>query len=91
MARVQTQGHQNFQQRFERVRSETGMMATEICAESWSWEKDADPKVVGQSMFKAWRQSPGHWSVASKKHRAFGAGIACGRNGIWYATILAGN
>jgi hypothetical protein len=88
-ARTQQQGHQRWETRFHAISKAMGNRPpTEICAESWPWEKDAAPETVGRSMFQAWRQSPGHWRVASTPSLQYGAAMARGRNGIWYATII---
>lgn len=88
MARVCQQGHQGFQERFDGIRAATGLSAAEICAESWPWQTEEPPEALGREMFKCWAQSPGHWRVAAASHRFYGAGMAKGRNGIWYACIL---
>jgi len=87
-ARVDVQGHQGFDRRYAKIRDTLHMGAAEICAESWDWQRNCTPLELGQEMFKCWRQSPGHWSVASRKHRFAGYGMAVGRRGVWYATIL---
>ena len=60
--------------------------ASEICAESWPnqtlWEASLDA-------WWCWRQSPSHWRTANGRPRLYGAGIARGRNGIWYSCIVA--
>ena len=91
MARKQKQGHQNFQSRYNIINKELGLSATEICAESWSWQKNETYLELGIEMFRCWKQSPGHWSVASKKHKYFGCGMAQGKNGVWYACIITAN
>jgi|GEM_PF-2298067 len=87
-ARMRRQGHQQFQARYDRVRKTLGLGAVEICAESWRHDAGKPVEVIARSQYEAWRQSPGHWSVASTSHAAWGAGMARGSNGIWYATIL---
>ena len=83
------QGHQLWERRFQTIRQVMdGRPPTEICAESWPWETDASPCDVGTSMFKAWRGSPGHWRVAARPCRYYGAAMARGANGIWYACII---
>lgn len=85
-------GHQNWGQRFRVLRQRVpGHRFAEICAESWPWEKNDSMKLVGKSMFESWRQSPGHWRVASRKHDIYGAGMALGENGIWYSCIIVGD
>lgn len=87
-AERQTQGHQGFQQRFETIYRELGLYAAEICAETWDRQEFDKPLEIGTEMFRCWKGSPGHWRVASERHRWFGASVARGMNGIWYATII---
>lgn len=89
MASVHQGGHQAFNQRFQQIISAgVGHSAAEICAESWQWQANSSMFDLGMEMFKCWRQSPGHWRTASGQHRYFGADMAQGRNGIWYACII---
>jgi hypothetical protein len=60
----------------------------EICSESWIWQKNETMLNLGTESFKCWSQSPGHWSVACKKHKFFGADMALGSKGLWYSCIL---
>jgi hypothetical protein len=84
-----TQGHQLFPARFERIRAAGLGSATEICAESWPWQTFASPDELGMEMFASWQKSPGHWAVASSRHRYYGVGISRGKDGVWYACIIA--
>jgi hypothetical protein len=87
-----SQGHQLFQLRVEELYSTLGRYTyAEIAAESWPWETEASMLELGTGMFKSWVQSPGHWGVASKKHKYFGADMAKGSKGLWYACILVGD
>ena len=88
MAKRELQDHSGFQQRFDKIHRNLGLVAAEICAESWDWQRNDTPEQLATDAFLSWSQSPGHWSVASKKHRYAGYGMAKGKNGIWYATIL---
>jgi len=84
-----TQGHQLFDQRVKELFKTLGQYAyAEICAESWKWQENESMMVLGQEMYKCWRQSTGHWSVASEKHVYFGADMAKSKKGIWYACII---
>lgn len=84
-----TQGHQLFQQRVEELYRTMGQYEyAEIAAESWVRQAHDTPLELGTEMFKCWEQSPGHWSVASKKHKYFGADMAQGKSGVWYACII---
>lgn len=88
-ASICKQGHQNFDKRCAELRQTFGNFEyAEICAESWPKQANQSMEALGWEMFKCWRQSPGHWSVACKRHRYFGASMAQGRNGIWYACII---
>lgn len=56
---------------------------SEIVAESWPWNRC----IVGAALdiVNSWRQSPGHWSAASRSHRRFGYDMRS--NGHkWFAT-----
>ena len=88
MAQVCQQGHQNFQERYDKIQQELKLGAAEICAESWPEQINDSYYDLGVEMFKCWKQSPGHWEVASKKHKYCGIEMAKGSNGIWYACIL---
>jgi len=85
-ARIRLQGHHRWESRKYKIQNIVGGNVEEICAESWYW--NITPRDVANDMYKSWSQSPGHWSVVIQKHKAYGVGIAKGRNGIWYATIL---
>lgn len=88
-AKWQRQGHQNWEQRKMLIQAKVPGNVEEICAESWppAFCRDPSPEGIGREMFASWRASPGHWSVASRLHGSYGAGIARGSNGVWYATI----
>ena len=88
MAQTCRQGHQDFQSRYDKIQQELNLGAAEICAESWSEQENSSYYDLGIEMFKCWQQSPGHWEVASKKHKYCGIEMAKGSNGIWYASIL---
>ena len=90
MARVQVQGHQGFSVRAAAARNATGLSdVAEICAESWKWQHAADWNQQWAEYEKCWRQSPGHWNVARRRHRLIGVGSARGRNNVWYGVLLA--
>jgi uncharacterized protein YkwD len=83
------QGHQLFQQRVEELYRTLGQYKySEIAAESWKWQVEAPMRELGTEMFKCWSQSPGHWSVASVRHKYFGADMAKGSKGVWYGCII---
>jgi hypothetical protein len=88
MADHKTLGHQNFQQRWDTIRSILGVNASEIAAETWDRQKDDSLEAVADEMFRCWRQSPGHWRVASVKHTYFGGDMAQGEDGIWYSCMI---
>jgi hypothetical protein len=87
-AQHQTQGHQGFSARYQKIEQAEIGSATGICAESWPWQRDESMFNLGTEMFKCWRQSSEHWAVVCRKHKWFGAEMAQGQNGIWYATII---
>jgi len=82
------QGHQRFQERFDAIYEALGLSAAEIAAESWGRQRNDPLPEIGTEMFRCWEQSPGHWRVASARHKYFGADMAQGDNGVWYACIL---
>jgi hypothetical protein len=85
----QQQGHQLFGSRVDELRQTLGSyIYAEIAAESWEHQRNDTKVALGTEMYTCWRQSPGHWSVASKKHKYYGADMALGDNGIWYACII---
>jgi len=89
-ARVQVQGHQGFDSRFRAAQVGTGLgQVAEICAETWSWQRNATWPEQWAEYEKCWRQSPGHWSVARRRHRLVGVGSARGRNGVWYGVLIS--
>jgi len=93
-ARWMRQGHQNWTKRKRELHKQIpGYLFKEICAQSWRSDRNKPLHEIGWSMFKAWAYHPtgGHWGVASTKHDLYGAGMALGRNGIWYACIIVGD
>ncbi len=83
------QGHQLFDQRVKELTKTLGKYKyAEIAAESWKRQANAPMSELGKEMFESWKQSSGHWKVASTSHKYFGADMAKGSNGIWYACIL---
>ena len=83
--------HQMFSGTFvEEAEKQTGCtLISEIAAESWPEQIDADGLTLGMDAFNSWRASPGHWRTACVAHKYYGAGLACGANGLWYSTILS--
>lgn len=88
-ARIRLQGHHAWESRFQRItgRLGGGLLATEVCAESWP----------GQNLLEAaldcvscWRQSSGHWRSVRSAYPVFAYDIRRGSNGIWYATGIFG-
>lgn len=84
-ARLQRQGHHNWNTRFQALLKKYGGTPTEVCAESWEWERD-DLDLAADSCVKSWRQSSGHWKAVSSPCKSFGYDMKQGKNGIWYAT-----
>ena len=85
-------GHPGFDGRFQQALSSSLCgSCSEIAAESWPWQAHDSMDSLGKEMFHCWQQSPGHWQTASTRHRWFGAAMAQGRNGIWYACIIVGD
>jgi hypothetical protein len=88
-AEHQKQGHQLFSLRVEELYSTLGQYKyAEIASESWLWQAEASMLELGTECFKCWRASPGHWGVASVRHKYFGGDFAKGKNNIWYSCII---
>jgi hypothetical protein len=88
-ARVEVQGHQGFENRYQLVRSQTSAGdASEVVAESWPDENLIDSCI---DCVASWRQSPGHWQAVRGRHRLFSYDIRRGNNGIWYGTGIFAN
>lgn len=88
-ARIQSQGHHNWDRRFRRINAAlpAGMTATEVCAESWPGQTLAE---AAAECVNSWRQSPGHWAAVSTACPLYGYDMKRGRNGVWYATGIFG-
>lgn len=88
-ARIGLQGHQTWETRFQRInrRLKGGLLATEVCAESWPGENLLEAAI---DCVQCWRQSSGHWRSVKTAHPVFGYDIRRGSNGIWYATGIFG-
>ncbi len=92
MARDQRQSHDNFDRRYRAARKATGCREiAEICAESWPRQRNDPPKKLWAEFVRCWKQSPGHWAVASKKHKYVGWCAALGKNGVFYCCVIVGN
>ncbi len=89
MAREQRQGHQDWDRRFQELRQAGFAHPVEICAESWPWQAEESEEDLWKDAFRSWRHSAGHWRTAGQVQRAYGAGLAQGRNRIWYFCIIA--
>jgi len=88
-ADIQLQGHHNWESRFHQInrRLPRGLMAVEVCAESWPGENLVEAAI---ECVRCWRFSSGHWSAVRAHHPRFGYDMRRGRNGIWYATGIFG-
>jgi hypothetical protein len=88
-ASIRLQGHHNWESRFHRINGKLrgGMMATEVCAESWPGEGLLRAAI---ECVRCWRLSSGHWRAVSGRHRCYGYDMRRGSNGIWYATGIFG-
>lgn len=84
-ASLGNQGHHHWDTRFHRInqRLGNGMLAQEVCAESWPGQRLMD---AAEECVDSWRQSSGHWSAVSGRQSFFSYDLKLGRNGIWYAT-----
>jgi hypothetical protein len=72
----------SFLARYQKIEQAGIGSATEVCAESWPWQRDESMLNLGTEMFKCWHQSAGHWAVVCRKHKWFGAEMVEGQNGI---------
>ena len=87
-ARLERQGHQQWQSRFEQIWAQIGgKPPVEICAESWP---DEPLLTACLGCVDAWRQSAGHWKSVAGSHPLYAFSIHRGRNRIWYATGIFG-
>ena len=88
-ARIQCQGHHNWDQRFRRINTvlPAGLVACEVCAESWPGESLVEAAI---ECVRSWRTSPGHWDAVNGACPVYGYDMKRGRNGIWYATGIFG-
>ncbi len=86
-ARLQLQGHHDWEQRFHRINAQLGqgLVCQEVVAESWAGMELVEAAL---DCVRAWRQSPGHWEAVRRRHRFYGYDIQRGKNGVWYATGL---
>lgn len=88
---LQRGGHHNWGDRFQAlVGSGLAKSFGEINAESWKRQENCTPVELWLEAFRCWKQSKGHWSMASKRYHWFGSGIAKSSRGIYYMTIIAG-
>ncbi len=92
-ARIQVQGHQQWDSRFHRIMSRllgrgTPALPKEVVAESWPNQNLIDSCI---DCVASWRQSPGHWDAVRSLHTTYGYDIQRGNNGIWYATGIFAN
>jgi hypothetical protein len=83
-ASLNLQGHHHWESRFHAINAKLpgGLLAQEVCAESWPGQSLVDAAV---ECVDSWRHSPGHWEAVSGKHEAFGYDMQRGTNGVWYA------
>ncbi len=83
-AQISLQGHHNWNTRFHSINAQlpTGLLAHEVCAESWPGQNLLDAAI---ECVHSWRQSPGHWSAVSSRQALFAYDMQRGANGVWYA------
>lgn len=84
-ARLRSQGHHNWENRFQRISRllPSGLLATEVCAESWP---NQGLLAAAIDCVRSWHYSSGHWRQVNTFHRLWGYDMRRGANGIWYAT-----
>ncbi len=83
-AAVQTQGHQFWAQRVERLRQQMPECRefSEVANESWNGQ---DVNAAAYEMYRSWKLSPGHWSAVNGRCNYWGYAMVRGKNGTWYA------
>ena len=88
-ARIRLQGHHQWSSRFRRIngRLGSGLLASEVCAESWPGEGLVEAAI---ECVRCWRYSSGHWGAVRAENGAWGYDMKRGSNGIWYATGIFG-
>ncbi len=88
-AKIALQGHHHWERRFHRINAALpdGLIACEVCAESWPGEHLVEAAV---ECVRCWRLSDGHWRAVRARHRVYGYDMHRGSNGIWYATGIFG-
>ncbi len=86
-ASITLQGHHHWNRRFHELNKELagGLMAQEVCAESWPGEGLVEGAI---ECVHSWRQSPGHWGAVSAPSPLYAYDMKRGTNGVWYATGL---
>lgn len=86
-------GHQGWDTRrgrFERIQAEFGLvLANEIVAYSSTLLVRAPAEACADNIWATFRDSPGHWELASQPHRLVGLEMARSRRGIYYACLIA--
>jgi hypothetical protein len=84
-ANITLQGHHHWESRFHAInaRLPAGLVAQEVCAESWPGQSLVE---AADECVSSWRQSPGHWQAVAARHALFGYDMKRGVNGVWYAT-----
>jgi len=88
-AKIRLQGHHHWDSRFHRINAKLpgGLVATEVCAESWPGEHLVEAAI---ECVRSWRHSSGHWSAVRAPQRMFAYDMKRGSNGVWYATGIFG-
>ena len=91
MATICYQSHNGWEYRYRAALKviSTARTASEICAESWPWQRNANWTEQWAEYEYCWKQSPGHWSVAKLRHKFIGVSSARGSNGVWYGCLIA--
>ncbi len=83
-ARIHQQGHQWWDQRYARLRSQIPECHefSEVANESWLGQ---DQTAAAHEMYRSWKLSSGHWSAVNGRCRYYGYAMVRGSNGVWYA------
>jgi uncharacterized protein YkwD len=88
-------GHQNFKERYNICREKLGLNCAEIAAMSWKSAYIDNPQdefllSIAHQMWDSWRQSRGHWNIATAEWKFVGGDMTQAKDGTWYASILTG-
>lgn len=85
MSKLRDVNHLDFGLRAGQIYRELGLVASEICAQTYPSTLVKD---VADDAWDSFQASPKHWAVASKKHTYWGGSMHQGSDGRWYVCII---